>query len=220
MKTIGIYKVTSPSGKIYIGQSINCEFRFIRYKRKSQVKTQIKLKRSFEKYGVENHIFEIIEVCNESSLNERERYWQEFYDVLGINGLNCKLTKSLDKSGKLSKETYEKCQKTWQSKEYKKKCSERLKGKCLFTKEQIEQYSKARKNIHRKDEVKRKISITKRINSKYTIIQTDMNNVFIKEWNCLAEIKEETGFDKPNIYNCLIKKYKHAYGYKWYKKDK
>lgn len=39
---IGIYKITSPSGKVYIGQSVNIERRFLDYK-KSLKNTQIKL---------------------------------------------------------------------------------------------------------------------------------------------------------------------------------
>lgn len=47
---IGIYKITSPSGKIYIGQSVNIERRFLDYK-KSLKKSQIKLYNSIKKYG-------------------------------------------------------------------------------------------------------------------------------------------------------------------------
>jgi group I intron endonuclease len=100
---IGIYKITSPNGKIYIGQSVNIERRFIKYKHISSYKNQIKLKKSFLKYGVDNHTFEIVEECELCLLNDRERYWQDFYNVLKF-GLNCKLTKSSDKSGKLSDE--------------------------------------------------------------------------------------------------------------------
>jgi group I intron endonuclease len=95
---IGIYKITSPSGKIYIGQSINIEKRFKYYKRKS-CNGQTILLRSFNKYGVENHKFEIIEECSIELLNERERFYQDLYNVIGKNGLNCILTKTNDKSG-------------------------------------------------------------------------------------------------------------------------
>jgi hypothetical protein len=44
-------------------------------------------------------------------LNERERYWQDFYNVLSENGLNCRLTTSNDRSGKLSDETKKKMSK-------------------------------------------------------------------------------------------------------------
>jgi group I intron endonuclease len=88
---IGIYKITSPSGKIYIGQSIDIERRFNGYK-KRHCKSQPKLNRSFVKYKPENHKFEIIKECNVYELNDYERYYQDFYNVLSSNGLNCILT--------------------------------------------------------------------------------------------------------------------------------
>jgi group I intron endonuclease len=100
---IGIYKITNPKGKIYIGQSIDIEKRFKQYQNLHTVK-QIKLDRSLIKYGYDNHIFELIEECIESELNNRERYYQEYYNSVN-NGLNCKYVQSDEKSGKLSKET-------------------------------------------------------------------------------------------------------------------
>jgi group I intron endonuclease len=88
---IGIYKITSPSGKIYIGQSINIRKRFLKYNSLQNTKEQPALVRSFIKYGVINHVFEIIEICLVEELNIKERYWQDFYDVLN-HGLNCVLT--------------------------------------------------------------------------------------------------------------------------------
>ena len=60
---IGIYKITSPSGKIYVGQSWNIEKRFFRYKSLA-CKAQCKLYASFKKYGVKNHIFEYVEILD------------------------------------------------------------------------------------------------------------------------------------------------------------
>lgn len=86
---IGIYKITSPSNKIYIGQSINIEKRWKQYQR-LDCKKQPKLFNSFQKHGVKNHIFEIIEECNSEQLNEREIYWKQYYDTID-KGLNCEL---------------------------------------------------------------------------------------------------------------------------------
>lgn len=97
---IGIYKITSPTNKVYIGQSIDIEKRF-KFYRLGHLKNQVVLKKSFDKHGFESHILEIIEECNIDLLNERERYWQDFYDVLN-GGLNCRLTGYSDKKGKLS----------------------------------------------------------------------------------------------------------------------
>jgi methyl-accepting chemotaxis protein len=104
---IGIYKIISPKNKVYIGQSIDIEKRFYNY-RLGNCYSQIRLNRSLNKYGYENHIFEIIEECDITLLNERERYYQDLYNAVGKQGLNCRLTKSNDKSGRLSKETISK----------------------------------------------------------------------------------------------------------------
>lgn len=65
--------IKSPSNRIYIGQSKNIERRFNEYM-KGKTKGQIKLFNSFEKYGIKNHLFSIIEFCNENELNNRERH--------------------------------------------------------------------------------------------------------------------------------------------------
>lgn len=86
--SIGIYKITSPSGKIYIGQSKNIENRFSKY-RIGDCLSQKKLRNSFLKYGVLNHTFEILEVCFKEILNERECYYIAFFDTWNTkHGLN------------------------------------------------------------------------------------------------------------------------------------
>ena len=107
MNNIGIYKIISPSNKIYIGETINFQQRFKKYLNLS-CKGQQKLYNSFIKYGVENHIFEVIEICEIENLMSRERYWQDYYDVLSDKGMNLKLTSSFDKKQQFSKETIDK----------------------------------------------------------------------------------------------------------------
>lgn len=105
IEMIGIYKITNPNGKIYIGQSVDIEIRLSNYKKLSQsISEQPAIYNSLLKHGVENHIFEIIEECIIELLNERERFWQEYYDCVN-NGLNCKYTTTKDKTGHLSDET-------------------------------------------------------------------------------------------------------------------
>jgi group I intron endonuclease len=105
---IGIYKIISPKNRIYIGQSVDIDRRFSSYKNINQNKSHKRLKLSFLKYGIDSHKFEIVEECDINVLNEKERYWQDYYDVLSVKGLNCKLTETCDKSGKLSNETKQK----------------------------------------------------------------------------------------------------------------
>jgi group I intron endonuclease len=116
---IGIYKITSPSGKIYIGQSINIERRFKHYKRLS-CKDQVKIYNSLLKYGVDAHIFQVLELCDTKELNNRERHYQDLYDSV-TNGLNLLYVKSEHFNGAHSEQS-------------KKKISNSLKGK-TFTDE-------------------------------------------------------------------------------------
>lgn len=86
---IGIYKITSPTNKIYVGQSIDIEKRFKQYRR-LDCKKQPKLYNSFTKHGVENHIFEILEECSLDELNVKEVFWKQKYNTIS-EGLNCEL---------------------------------------------------------------------------------------------------------------------------------
>ena len=68
----GIYKITNPKNKNYIGQSINLEKRLYKYKH-GDYKRQFLLSRSFEKYGYDNHAIEVLwkeEVTESTDLNE------------------------------------------------------------------------------------------------------------------------------------------------------
>lgn len=101
---IGIYKITSPSGKIYIGQSINIEKRFKQYKY-LKCNGQIILYRSLKKYGTDKHIFEILCECEVYELNDKERYYQELYSAIGLNGMNCQLVDTFKEKRVFSEET-------------------------------------------------------------------------------------------------------------------
>lgn len=86
-KITGIYKITSPSNKIYIGQSKNIYSRWNAYKYfqrdydcyKKRNKNSLIFK-SFKKYGYRNHKFEILEICNELELNKKEIFYIKKYN--------------------------------------------------------------------------------------------------------------------------------------------
>lgn len=100
-----IYKITSPNGKVYIGQTVNLQSRFNSYKRADErLAKQRKIYTSIKKYSWDNHMFEVLYCCNSASLNEKERHYQELFDSVE-NGLNCRYTEVMGKSGHLSEET-------------------------------------------------------------------------------------------------------------------
>ena len=82
-RNIGIYKITSPSGKVYIGESGNLKKRKNDYKRLS-CKSQIHIYNSLKKYGWENHKFEVIGNCLYEDLKKLEYLIvMEYIDLLG-----------------------------------------------------------------------------------------------------------------------------------------
>ena len=82
-----IYKVTSPSGKIYIGQTIHTLEERIKGHNKKSTNCTL-LKRAIDKYGDEM-VYEIIETVPHKLLDERETYWIKELNSLAPNGYNC-----------------------------------------------------------------------------------------------------------------------------------
>lgn len=89
-KICGIYKITSPTGKIYIGQSVDIYHRVIGYKN-GQCRDQPRIYNSIQKHGWNSHVLEIITECPKEDLNKHEIYYIEFYDTVNTpHGLNLK----------------------------------------------------------------------------------------------------------------------------------
>ena len=88
----GIYKITNiVTDECYIGQSVDI------YKRWNEhckcglgidTPPGNKLYKSIQEYGLENFTFELLITCNQTELNEKERYFIELYqaDTFGFNG--------------------------------------------------------------------------------------------------------------------------------------
>lgn len=218
---IGIYKIVSPSGRVYIGQSTNIKNRWLHYY-SLDCRDQPKLYASLKKYGVEKHIFEVKELCTLEELNKKERYWQEFYNVLD-EGLNCKFVKTDDKSGMHSQQT-------------KLKISQAKKGKVSSMKgrthreETKKKMSESAKNREQNlfgffgkhsEESKRKMSDSKKgkpAKNKREIVQKDKEGNFIQEWESLTEAQNR--LDIKGIGNALTGRSKSAGGYVWEYKTK
>jgi group I intron endonuclease len=227
---IGIYKIISPNNRIYIGQSKNITKRFEAYTNLKNCINQIRLYRSFLKHGINNHVFEIIEICDILNLNEKERYWQEYYNVLSENGLNCLYTKTDEKPKIMSEKT-------------KLKMSNSKKGKKLDL-EICNKISNSNKGRQHSELVRQKISKTmtgrkrpevgkkvskalikhyqnlenrKNLNAnlRKAVNQYDLEGNFIKTFESLSDILRTFGINTSAISNCCKGKRKTAGGYKW-----
>ena len=94
--TCGIYKIENKiNGKVYIGQSINIEERWKQHKRNYSFLTS-NFYKAIQEFGINNFNWSIIEECNKKELNEKEKYWINFYDSIN-NGYNMKIGGSYHK---------------------------------------------------------------------------------------------------------------------------
>lgn len=191
-----IYKITSPSGKIYIGSTFDISNRKRHYS-SLQTKSQAKLHNSLLKYGWTNHIFEVIEECNEKNRNKRESYWGNYFNVLSKDNLNCKLPKGEEIFSCISEETRKKMSE-WQigrimSKESREKMSNKAKGKIVSEKTRL-----AASNFHSK-----------------AICQYDLEGNFIREWKSASEVQKTIKINSGHIRSCCLNNRKTAGGFKW-----
>lgn len=90
-----IYKITClVTNKVYIGQTKQHYLnRFIQHKSHARTgQSHHKLANAFRKYGDNNFIIEILEECDYDKLDERERYWIQYYNSTDDNfGYNINL---------------------------------------------------------------------------------------------------------------------------------
>ena len=87
LKESGVYKIESPSGKIYIGQSSNIRRRMSEHLYASK-KIINKLYSSVKKYGFENHKIEILFLSDSDyEKNRMEQFFINYYDSINT-GLN------------------------------------------------------------------------------------------------------------------------------------
>ena len=129
MAIIGIYKITSPTNRVYIGKSLDIESRLKRYKN-NQCHSQRKLYHSLCKYGYDRHEISIIhelpsDVCD-NFLDVYEILYIQLYKDCGVDLLNIKLG---GQGGKNSDETKKAMSIKFSQPEYIKLFSDMMKGK-------------------------------------------------------------------------------------------
>jgi group I intron endonuclease len=88
-KTIycGVYRITAPNGKEYVGRSKDVLKRWRSYHFPNWQCSGPKLVESIKEFGVDEHIFELVEECCEGDLNKREQYYINLWqtDIKGLN---------------------------------------------------------------------------------------------------------------------------------------
>ena len=89
-KITGIYLITSPSGRLYVGQSEDIYKRWKRYFTYN-IKGQHKILNSLIKYTPEQHTFQILSECESEDLNKFERTFGDLFYKKKKKNLNLQL---------------------------------------------------------------------------------------------------------------------------------
>lgn len=211
---IGVYKIESPIGEVYIGQSWNIEKRFNKdYRNSNLCKNQRKLSASFNTHGLRNHSFNVIHELpadvDQFTMDRFEQVYIQSYKDAGVSLLNIRGGGS---RGRHSKETID--------------IMKSKLGKWMIGKKDSEETKKKKSNAKkgvpkppRSKEHGNNISsgnIGKDDTPKKPLLQFDLNGVFIAEWPSGIEAAKGTNQkSRSNIAACCNGKRIKAGGFIW-----
>jgi group I intron endonuclease len=216
----GIYTITNLiNNKIYVGSSIDIKNRLKQHIKclKGNYHDNDYLQKSFNKYGIDNFAFEVLEYCDKNLCVHLEQYWMNLlnsYNLLfgfnlkpvAFNSLGYKhsnktkeFLSDFRKLHPINLQGREKISKAHTSKKYSKEHKEAI-SKGLRNKPKSQQH----KDKLRKCKFK-------------TVYQYDLEDNFIKEWESPIIAAKALNFDAGNIANCArgkskLKTYKN---FKW-----
>lgn len=196
---IGIYAIkNSDDGKVYIGQSVDVEFRLCNHfsKLKWNRHDNEHMQRAFNK-NPGAFSWEIICECKEEQLDELEiKYIREYESTNPENGYNRSY------GGQLEHRATE---------ETKRKMSDSKKGK-KFTEEHCRRIGEANRRRKLSDETKRKIAKKHGV----PIVQYALDGTFVARYDSKIDAAIAVGLRSANsIHNVLSGKAKQSAGYRW-----
>lgn len=230
-----IYKTTNLiTGMIYVGKD--------KKNLPSYLGSGIRLIHSIKKYGRENFVKEIIEVCSdEKMLNDREIYWINYYKSydksIGYNltegGEGGNTRKFYSKSmietyrknvskGLLSSDKYKR---SVDNKRGKKRPEHSNKLKELYSSGKIIPHNLGKKTspetcakISAKNKGKKvPMEVRKKlgISRRKKVDMFDMSGKFIRTFDSIQEASVTMNVGRDSVYGCCIGKYKKGGGYIW-----
>lgn len=158
-----IYKILTPSGKVYIGQTWNLKQRLYKYQT-CHTKMQPRLHNSLIKYGWGKHSIEILcELPKDIEQDMLNIYEQTYIDCFKLAGFILLNTRGAGSKGKLSedskKKVRESLKKYYENPENRIKVSNKLR-EYYSSEENRKKHSASFKNRRHTEESKKKLSIS------------------------------------------------------------
>jgi group I intron endonuclease len=208
-----IYKILSPSGKIYIGKTKNFTKRESAYKSEvKKNKTEIIIHNSIRKYGWDAHRKEFIEEVPNDMLNEREIYWIAYFKTYWYdNTMGMNMTKGGD--GNNGSWMHDIKRREKQAKRFTGN------GNPFYGKHHTEEF-KARKSKEVSEYNKQNgIKVPEwgiqksRLQKIKPVLVYDNKGIFLREFESYAEATKFTKCSSRDIYNSVSGKRTHAKGY-------
>jgi group I intron endonuclease len=199
-KISGIYILTNPEGKSYIGQSVNIYERHQMYKQLNPDSVGPKLLNSLREYGYSNHVFSILEECEISMLDEKEYFYKhKFIEENGWdNSLFCRLRDK--RGGKHSEDTLIKMRNAKLGKKYSEHSKQKMrKPKPEGFGDILSQSKTGKPNFKNRKQ----------------IAQYDMNGNLLKIWDHISKAERDLNLWNGGISACLNGRQKECGGFIW-----
>lgn len=197
----GIYTITNLiNRKVYVGSAYNFKRRFKAHcsTLKNNIHRNKKLQNSYNKYGKDNFKFEILEECDIEFI-----YFKEYICINILNSCNSEYGYNINPGDPNNKPAINRMigEKNYF---YGKK------GKLS------PMFGKFKELHHNYGKKQNKTWIDNAANTrKKKVIQMDLQENFIKEWDSVKEAGETLNIPKSNISNCCNNKRKTACNFKW-----
>ncbi|MBQ7439088.1 MAG: GIY-YIG nuclease family protein [Paludibacteraceae bacterium] len=216
----GIYSITNlVNNKRYIGQSVNISKRWQthKYELRGGYHDNAYLQSSWNKYGEENFIFEVLEYCSPEDLDYMEGYFIWLYDTLDEeHGYNLtsggKSNRTYSERGLIRyKEVRKTYMPTW-----------------LNTPEANAKKALAKIGTHPSEETRQKLSLShkgKKLSQETrakmsasrgrAVQQYTTDGVFVAQYSSMVEAYEQTGINRAHINSVCLGNRLTAGGYFW-----
>ena len=214
-----VYLVTNKiNNKKYIGKDTNNRLNYLG--------SGTYIKQAIQKYGKHNFEKIILEHCtSKEELILKEEYWLKKFNAENNPEFYNKTNKSFGNSGQTDegKKKISISRKGWKpTEEQRFKMSESRKGHPMYTEEWKQKISQSNTGKKRSESWKKQQSEKTKgnTNRRKKVMQYNMNQEFIKEWDCALEAAKSLGKKQgAGIVEVCNGKRKSMYGYTWkYKK--